>query len=279
LIEVKQKDLTLKLNTNKLKGEFNMAFDEIRLTQVLSNLISNARKFTNSGFIEFGIYDISKNIIFYVKDTGIGIAKNTGNAIFERFYKIEKDKNQLFRGAGLGLAICKNIVSLWNGEIWYESEIDKGSTFFFSHPLSFDNITDTGSFTVESESLYLNLRGKKILIAEDEESNFKLLANYFRNTNAEILWAKNGLEALQLIQENKIDIVLMDIKMPQMDGIEASKKIRELYPEIPIIAQTAYAFKNEVEEFLKSGIHDYLIKPIHKSKLLMLIRKYVNSAG
>jgi signal transduction histidine kinase/ActR/RegA family two-component response regulator len=273
-IEIKKKKLELKLNTDLLKEDFYMVFDEIRLTQVLSNLISNARKFTHQGFIEFGVYDISQKITFYVKDTGIGISKDTGDAIFERFYKIEKDNKELFRGAGLGLAICKNIVSLWNGEIWYESEADKGSTFFFSHPLNIEGRTHAEP-AEESEIKHLDLKGKKILISEDDESNFKLLQNYLRNTHAEILWAKNGLEAIKLTCENPVDIILMDIKMPKMSGIEASRKIREQYPHIPIIAQTAYAFKNEVEGFLKSGICDYLIKPIHKYKLFELMKKHL----
>jgi signal transduction histidine kinase/CheY-like chemotaxis protein len=273
-IEVTNKKLELKLNADLIDQNFRLVCDRVRLTQVFSNLISNARKFTNSGFIEFGINSVHDKIIFYVKDTGIGIPPDTGNAIFERFYKIEKDKTQLYRGTGLGLAICKNIVSLWDGEIWYESEQGKGSVFYFSHPVSFDSRSNPEVIPgIEIQTL--KLKGKTILIAEDEESNFKLLETYFRNTHAQIIWVKNGQDAIQAIMDHAVDLILMDIKMPQMDGIEASIKIREINPEIPIIAQTAYAFKHEVEEFLKSGIDDYLVKPIHKSKLFAMIKKYL----
>jgi signal transduction histidine kinase/ligand-binding sensor domain-containing protein/CheY-like chemotaxis protein len=274
LIDFNQKKLELKLNVDLISNDYQFVFDEIRLKQVLSNLISNALKFTETGYIEFGILEISDKITFYVKDTGIGISKENGDAVFDRFYKIEKDKNQLYRGTGLGLAISKNIVSLWNGEIWYESEPCKGTTFFFTHPFNLEVDTMDIKSGIFDENT-LDLSGRRILIAEDEDSNYKLLESYLIKSNAEIFWAENGEDAIVLANAYHIDLVLMDIKMPKMNGIEASIKLKELYPDLPIIAQTAFAFKKEIEAILKCGINDYVTKPIVKQKLFELIRKYL----
>jgi CheY-like chemotaxis protein len=174
----------------------------------------------------------------------------------------------------LGLAISKNIVSLWNGEIWYESEPCKGTTFFFTHPFNLEVDTMDIKSGIFDENT-LDLSGRRILIAEDEDSNYKLLESYLIKSNAEIFWAENGEDAIVLANAYHIDLVLMDIKMPKMNGIEASIKLKELYPDLPIIAQTAFAFKKEIEAILKCGINDYVTKPIVKQKLFELIRKYL----
>jgi len=273
-IETDKKNLTLKLNTSEINSDYHFYFDEVRLKQIFSNLLSNALKFTESGYVEFGIHEITDNVTFFVKDTGIGIPKETGISIFNRFYKIEQNNEQLYRGVGLGLAICQSIVALWNGEIWYESEQGKGTTFFFTYPLTTEyiSIKKQPKATLNGIS---DLVGKRILVAEDEISNFKLLEIYLNKTNADILWAKNGAEAIKMVSDNQIDLVLMDIKMPVMDGIEASKRIKVLLPELPIIAQTAFAFSVEVEEILKSGVNAYITKPINKVELYNLLTKFM----
>ena len=272
--EAEKENLTLTLNTSIIKDDYHFLCDEIRIKQIISNLLSNAIKFTKSGNIEFGIHQITDNIIFYVKDSGIGISKETGPAIFNRFYKVEHTDNQLYRGTGLGLAICKSIVGLWDGDIWYESEMGKGTTFYFSHPL---NAEKTGRIKQVGTSTdgVIDLKNKRILIAEDEESNFKLLDIYLKKTSVGIMWAKNGVDAVQLATENHFDLVLMDIKMPIMGGMEASKKIKALNPDLPIIAQTAFAFSTEVEDILKSGIDSYITKPINKDELMNLLSKFL----
>jgi signal transduction histidine kinase/ligand-binding sensor domain-containing protein/CheY-like chemotaxis protein len=275
VLDTNQKKLILNFNIDKLKENFNTVFDEIRLKQVVSNLLSNAIKFTDTGSIEFGVYDISDVLTFYVKDTGIGISEDTGNAIFERFYKIESNKaNLLYRGTGLGLAICKSLVELWQGDIWYKSEIGKGTTFFFTLPVSHKAIPDYVN-EVDAEIAACNFIDKCILIADDEESNYLLLNNYLKKTSAKILWAKNGIEAISICKEQSIDLVLMDIKMPLMNGYEASRKIKELYPNLNIIAQTAFAYKNEIDEILSCGVNAYITKPINRKELLELISKFL----
>lgn len=275
--EAAQKNLSLRLNTASLPDEFEMVFDETRLKQVFSNLLSNACKFTNSGFVEFGVRGISHVVTFYVKDTGIGISREAGNSIFNRFYKIEENQGQIFRGTGLGLAICKSIVELWDGSICYESEPGKGTTFFFSYPmLPSDEMKSRQPADRNPDTV--DLHGKKLLIVEDEKSNYKLLETYLKGTNASICWAKNGVEALQMVNETPFDLVLMDIKMPYMDGIEASRLIKELNPHLPIVAQTAFAFSAEVEEIRRSGIDGYITKPINRSELIDLVVKLINHA-
>lgn len=273
-IENDKKNITLKLITAEIKNDYHFLFDEIRLKQVFSNLLSNAFKYTDSGSIEFGVYEINDTVTFFVKDTGIGIPEETGILVFNRFYKIETNDNQLYRGVGLGLAICKSIVSLWNGDIWYESEPDKGTTFFFTHPLSAENVSKKEQPTITTNNI-IDLKNKRFLIAEDELSNYKLLETYLKGTNVEILWARNGVEAIQFVKDQRLDLVLMDIKMPIMNGIEASKKIKALIPELPIIVQTAFAFNSEVEEILKSGVNAYITKPINKSEFLDLVCKFL----
>jgi signal transduction histidine kinase/ligand-binding sensor domain-containing protein/CheY-like chemotaxis protein len=273
-IDTDKKNITLTLSISPINGHFKMWFDEIRLKQVLTNLLSNAIKFTSSGEVEFGIIKVSAVITFFVRDTGIGIPQGAGEAIFDRFYKIEDNKSHLFRGTGLGLAISKSLVLLWNGHIWFESEYGRGTTFFFTHPLNEAEIEEYHEIQSIKNST-IDLKGRRILIAEDEESNFLLLEGFLDKTEAEIIWAKDGLEAVVFASKSTCDIVLMDIKMPKMDGIKASKEIKKIHPLLPIIAQTAYAFPDEIENILLSGIDDYISKPIDRDDLFDLIQKYL----
>ncbi len=274
-IETNRKQLFLKLNTTRIATDFCMMFDQVRLLQVISNLLSNAIKFTSTGGVEFGIYEATDKVTFYVSDTGIGIPIEVGEAVFDRFYKIETNKTELYRGTGLGLAICKSLVSLWGGTIWYQSELGKGTTFFFTYPIS-KVVTSNNAQAVANEYVNsINLKDKLVLIAEDEDSNFQLLENFLFATKVRILRAKNGVEAIQIATEQPVDLILMDIKMPIMNGLVASSKIKELFPLLPIIAQTAFAYKNEIEEILNGGINAYIIKPIKKVDLLNIIQRFL----
>jgi signal transduction histidine kinase len=250
--------------------------DPLRFKQVMSNLISNALKFTEKGFVKFGAAIHNQSFVtFYVKDTGIGISKEVGNSIFERFLKIESSKTKLYEGVGLGLAISNSIVKAMGGNIWYESDLGQGTTFYFTLPCTdIAQIAETETKNKQGEYEISNWSDKQILIVEDEETNYLILAYFLTNTKAKLIWAKNGLEAVENVRNNNnIDLILMDLKMPVMDGIEATKLIRQIKPDQLIVAQTAFAFKEEKVEFLKCGFDGYIGKPIIMEKLIETINK------
>lgn len=275
--EISKQSIAIELSSNVNEEVFYIKSDENRLKQIISNLIENALKFTDHGNIEFG-YEKSDNFIqFYIKDTGIGISAEHQEYIFDRFSKGEIDKKKLYRGTGLGLAICKNLVTLLKGEIWVKSEINNGSTFFFRIP--YQDLSTKLNHWEASVNQYnefdLLWKGKTILIAEDEESNFKYLVALLKGTEVKIIRAKDGVQALEEFKNNKIDIILMDIKMPLMDGIEATKLIRKINNEVPIIAQTAYVLDNDEKLTIAAGCSNYISKPIYRNSLLSLINKYL----
>ncbi len=252
--------------------------DEHRLRQVLSNLLNNAVKFTEKGEIEFGFeMNGDANIDFFVKDTGIGIAANERQSIFEPFRKGETNTLKLYRGTGLGLAISHRIVNLLGGEMNFRSTEGIGSRFFFSLPGFTSPKTDTPSVQEvlnSYEPVYLT--GKTILIAEDEETNYILVDEILKNFNAKTIWVKDGRKAVEECQHNPdIDLVLMDVKMPVMDGYTATTLIKELTPDLPVIALTAHAFAGEREKARSYGCDDYLSKPILQKDLINVINPYL----
>ncbi len=249
--------------------------DPYRLKQILSNLLHNAMKFTEKGIINFG-YDIKEeHLVFFVKDTGVGIPSNKIEYIFERFGKIETYGNK--GGAGLGLAISQNLAKLLGGELTVESVLGQGSTFYLSIPFQ----GDSEELSPREEPLYVekkshNWEGKKILIAEDEDLNFKVLQIALKNTQVGIIRALNGSDAVEIVLSNPdINLVLMDIQMPLMDGYEALNRIKQLNFHIPIIAQTAFAMVEEKNNCLRLGFNDYISKPIDIPELLMKIDKLI----
>jgi signal transduction histidine kinase/ligand-binding sensor domain-containing protein len=274
LLEAKAKGISIILNNNQLPEKLIVHADFVRVKQVLTNLITNALKFTNEGIIEFGIKDTGSKITIYVRDSGIGIPSHFGNTIFDRFTKIEDNKNILYGGTGLGLSISKSLVELWNGEIWYESEVNVGSTFYFTIPNNgfLEEMPKFGERGLRA-SRYPDLHSKTILIVEDQEINYIVLNKYLKKTQAHIIWAHNGQEAISIFNSYAIDLILMDIKMPIMDGIEATIEIRKTNPTVTIIAQTAYAFDNEIRSFLDFGMNGYITKPIRENELLQLINE------
>ena len=254
--------------------------DSIRLQQVLINLIDNALKFTEKGFVEIGyiIKDSSKKqgVVFSVKDSGIGLTKQQQNKIFSRFTKLENERKKFYRGAGLGLSICKNIVELLGGKIWIDSEVNKGSTFYFNIPYLKDLQSKNTEHIITHVDKDYNFSGKTILIAEDETSNFMFLEMILDETNVNIIHAKNGNEAFTKYKNNKIDLILMDIKMPVADGLKTTKRIRQEDPDIPIIAQTTFAMEDDKKMSISAGCNDYISKPIKKQKLIDLLYKYLS---
>jgi PAS domain S-box-containing protein len=258
----------------------NIYSDPFRIRQVLVNLLDNAFKFTEKGQIQFGYKSLENNeLLCYVKDTGKGIPKDKHEIIFDRFRKLEDDAQRFHKGTGLGLTISKKLIEMLDGKLWVESEQGKGSTFFFTLPgyTVIKAIRDTISKPKTiSEKNVPDWSNKVIMIVEDEENNFLYLENLLKPSKAKVMWAHSGKEAVDIIYSGiKIDLILMDIKLPEMDGVTATKKIRQINNQIPIIAQTAFAMKGDGEEFIKQGCNDYLTKPIKPEELFQKLSFYL----
>jgi len=245
--------------------------DKTKITQILTNLLTNALKFTHEGFIEFGYNLKETELEFYVKDSGIGIKTELHEKIFERFRQADKSINKLYGGTGLGLAISKSFTDLLGGKIWVQSEIEKGSTFYFTVP--YKPVNEIDKITTPTRQ---NENFKTILVAEDEEYNFLFLEELLIDMDLKIIHAKDGKETVEICKTNsKIDLILMDIKMPIMTGDTAAKLIKEFRQDLIIIAQSAYGLEQELERY--SGIFDdYVTKPIKENELKEKLLKYIN---
>jgi signal transduction histidine kinase len=262
------------------KAEYILNTDPFRLKQILLNILNNAIKFTSKGSIEFCYFpnEAKTHLIFYIKDTGIGIAKEQQEKIFERFTKVADIKTKHYRGTGLGLSIALKLTQLLKGEIRVESELNVGTAFYITFPLS--NVVSTEVIPEKKqrdESLDF-LSGKVNLIAEDVETNFKYLQIVLsKNHDVKILWAKTGLEAVDLCRKNHdINIVLMDIQLPEMNGFDATRLIKSEYKDLPIIAQTAYATMADLDAITAAGCNDVIVKPLNKSELLRKIAENIS---
>lgn len=269
-----QKKVAFNLNKDVVSSVFTVVVDDYRLTQIFNNLIGNAIKFTHEGNITFG-YTLKDNryIEFFVSDTGIGIEPEKISLIFDRFGQVNPVSNDQPSGTGLGLPISKSLVDLMGGEMWVESEEGKGSTFRFTLPLVIEQVREESQVLLSNKSYDWN--GKCILIAEDEDLNWLFIREMLRKTGAEIIRAINGLEALELVRTRKPDVILMDIKMPEMNGIEATRKIREFNPEVPIISQTAFVMAEEKEESIKAGCNHFVTKPLDRTTIMEIIDCYI----
>jgi len=252
--------------------------DEYRIEQILKNLISNAIKFTYNGRINVSIEKQSNGeILFKVNDTGIGILQNQQKELFKKFFQADSSYTKKYAGTGLGLAISKELVELMGGKIWFESEVGKGSTFYFTLKLeNSDNQPiheDNQNKPIASTNKDLR-RSLKVLLVEDDELNMDLMSFFLKKEGHQVSYANNGKEALAALEEGDIEMILMDIHMPHMDGIEATKIIRNSNSEkfnsqIPIIALTAYAMRGDKEKFLQAGMNDYVTKPVDLDNLLL----------
>ncbi len=256
--------------------------DRIRLKQIFTNLVQNAFKFTFEGYVEIG-YELQNNrqIKFFIKDTGIGIPKKKQDLIFDRFRQVDESLSSQFGGTGLGLAISKNLIDLLGSKISVHSQPAQGSTFSFILPAKDikNKLADKyPSFSAEETTIKIpDLNNRKILVAEDDSSNYLFIESFLKRSGANILWARDGLQAFEIFKaEDNIDLILMDIKMPNLDGIEATKKIRKINTEIPIIALTAYAFTNDQKKSIRAGCNDYLSKPVKLEVLSETLTRYVN---
>ncbi|MDD4603766.1 MAG: PAS domain S-box protein [Bacteroidales bacterium] len=284
LNEVKRKTGKTHIALNCLPENRDMDFtiltDGNRLRQILTNLIENALKFTHQGSVEFGYIlktiEDDSFIEFFVRDTGIGIPQKMHDVIFERFRQVDDTNTRVYGGTGLGLTISKNLIRLLGGQIHLESESGKGTTFKVLLPIKMitgKSFEQTKKAPIDSE--FHDWSKKTILVVEDEDSNFFLLDRILKRTKATMVWAKNGMDAIDTCNKQPIDLVLMDIRMPIMDGYEATDLIKKDHPSLPIIAQTAYALKGEAEKSLTAGCDNYIAKPIDSKSLLNLLAKYL----
>ena len=256
--------------------------DREKLFAILTNLVKNAIKFTNKGSIELGCYINSKNeyteFVFYVKDTGVGIAEDRQEAVFERFIQADNTNVNAFQGAGLGLSITKAYVEILGGKIWLESKLGVGSTFFFTLNKTSEqsnNVITNGTFENRQNKEVHNRTGLKILIAEDDETSRQLLSIMLDKYSNVILEADNGAKAVEICRNNPdIDLILMDIQMPEMNGYLATEKIRKFNKDVLIIAQTGFAQMGDREKTINAGCTDYITKPIKREKLYAIIEKY-----
>jgi PAS domain S-box-containing protein len=274
--EAEQKNLSLIYKTELSDELSKIETDDTKFTQVLSNLIKNALKFTKSGTVEFGYQLNGQMLEFYVRDTGIGIAPEMQDIIFERFRQVEMSTARTYEGAGLGLTISKAFVEKLGGKIWLKSELGIGTTFFVNIPYT---LKETPLIEIKKETnLDDRLQHVNILIAEDDYICMKLLKEIMAFDQANLFYANNGQEAIDIIKSTpEIQIVLMDLKMPVMDGFEATKLIKSMKPGLPIIAQSAYAFSNDRDNALLAGCDDFICKPVIQELLIPMIIKNLST--
>jgi len=275
----KRKQVEFLITTELAENAANVVSDEIRLRQVIGNLLSNSIKFTYSGNIEFGYkLQSDKTLLFFVKDTGIGISEDSKKLIFERFSQEDNTHTRKFGGTGLGLNIAKGIVNLLNGQIWFESVKDLGTTFYFTLPFDRSDENLAPSITTPIHPKFLEKISKKVvLIVEDTPMNLLYLKELFYEINVHCLFAENGEEAVNIcLSDEQIDFVLMDMQLPVMNGYDAATKIKLKKPQIIIIAQTAYALSRDKELSLIAGCDDYISKPIDRNKLFTILNSFLS---
>lgn len=251
--------------------------DKNRLKQIFLNLISNAIKFTSEGQINIGYILVNERVQFFVKDTGIGVSKEKHGVIFNRFVQLEDHMTREYGGTGIGLSIVKGLVELLGGNIWLSSEQGKGCSFYFDIPYKQKIILKASEIIEKNENLKYNFKNKTVLIVEDDESNYLFLKQLLENNKVKILHAIDGERAIELCRLHEgIDLILMDIQLPVLNGLEATKIIRSFNKDIPIIAQTAYAMLDDEKKCLDVGCNDYISKPIKLDNLFAKMKNLLN---
>ena len=251
--------------------------DPIRFRQIMTNLLNNAYKYTDHGYIRFGYHVVDNVVQFYVEDTGIGISEENRKNIFQQFHKIEPDKKRFYQGTGIGLSICERLVRLMGGSIIVESEIDVGSVFSFTLPFTQGEHSHQIDLPLSGETVQLSQI--HVLVAEDEPDNFYLIERLLRKNNAKVSWAHNGKEAVEYfsaIDHLENHMVLMDIKMPVMNGFDACEAIKKINSKIPVIALTAFALAQDKDRIMKASFDNYISKPVIPERLRELLVYYEN---
>jgi CheY-like chemotaxis protein len=274
--DIESKNLDFRV-VNKLSGHLEtVKTDDKKLNSVLVNLLKNAVKFTNEGYIEIEIRRDTTYLEFSIKDSGVGIPKDKFEAIFDRFSQVDVSSTRQYEGSGLGLSITKAYVEMLGGRIWVESEIGQGSVFFFTIPT--DNISNISLKDIkgtDDEGIY----GKrlKILIAENDLISELYISAIVEDISNEILVVKTGTDAVDCCRNNPdIDVILMDINMIEMDGYEATQQIRQFNKDVIIIAQTAFGLPGDSEKAFESGCNDYISKPINQKELKDKIKRLIS---
>ena len=269
--KIKDIHLDYKINSNIVSKM--IVTDKSKVMQVVTNLINNAVKFTHKGEIslEF-VLEASDKLSILIKDTGIGIPENKQHIIFEFFRQVDDSHTRVYDGIGIGLAISQKIATAMGGEISLKSEPKEGSEFKFTFPIRFheEQLLSTEKNTYQY--ITPDLSGKKILIVEDDQVGMEVIVSMISPTQCDIIKATNGFNAVKVVMDNPtIDLVLMDLKMPLMDGFEATKFIRQEFPSLPVIALTAYSMQKEKEKAFDAGCNDVLTKPVNRVLLLKKI--------
>lgn len=268
------KKLSISYTQSLSEEQSQIHTDNIKLRQILSNLLTNAIKFTEKGKVEYGC-TLQKNYFeFFVRDTGIGIPHDKANTIFERFCQLENQPAESLTGTGLGLAICKAYVELLGGKIWLTSEVGSGTTFYFTIP-------NTATMNKQKEIKHSHLKtynwnSKTILIADDDFLNVAYLEEEFSETGATLIHAENGQIAIDLVKLNPaIDLIMLDLRMPVLGGIEATAEIRKFNQKTPILIQSAYTFSEEECQCKLSGTDGFISKPIIIEKLMQMVDEFL----
>ncbi|MFW6095390.1 MAG: PAS domain S-box protein, partial [Bacteroidota bacterium] len=268
----------LKVHKAMEREQSQIITDKNRLNQILTNLLNNAVKFTNEGMVEFGyLLDENDSLMFFVRDTGVGIPEDKQDEIFLRFRQGDESSSREYEGTGLGLSISKHLVELLGGEIWLESAAGEGATFYFSLPFQQPQKQENSQTDAENQKpISYDWENHKILIVEDDPASVEFLQEILKETRAKVLTAQTGKKAFQMFKEHQdISLILMDIQLPDINGQVVTKQIREYNKNIPVIAQTAYAMNHDRRKCLEAGCNDYITKPIDSKTFMTIINKHL----
>lgn len=268
-----KESIQLSLSCDERLEEKNIVLDSRKLKQIISNLLENALKFTEKGTVEIGSQLLNDGYLqFFVSDTGIGISEKHYNLIFEKFRQVDSSSTRQYGGTGLGLTICKKLAELLGGEIWLDSTPGKGSTFYLKIPY---NIKDKPEIPVGMSIKDINWKDKTILIVEDDFTSYLYFENLLEPTQATIMHADNAEKGWELFNSQSIDIILMDVRLGGVSGLDLTARIREHDQNIPIIAQTAYAMSDDRKKCLDAGCNEYIAKPVEMETLLDKIQQFL----
>jgi CheY-like chemotaxis protein len=275
LPEIEIKGLQFLFNIGLPSKESIINTDSEKVYAILTNLVKNAIKFTTTGSIEVGYEKKGRFLEFYVKDTGEGISPDQISVIFDRFRQGSESLSRNYEGSGLGLSISKSYTEMLGGKMWVESEEGKGSNFLFTIPYFSEFIKgkeDAANVPVKKNGF--QIKNLNIMVVEDDDTSFSLLKRSLQKITHKVIRAGNGIDAISLCKDNPdLDLILMDVRMPKMDGYEATRQIRQFNRNVIIIAQTAYGFLGEREKAISSGCNDYISKPIDLTRLFELVRQ------
>jgi len=283
VLENKKGTIDFRLKLPNQPGEY-IVTDKQRLQQILHNLLSNAFKYTNEGYVELG-YEVNdkREVQFYVRDSGIGISLENQEKIFDRFQQIPdnpKESDSVIRGTGLGLAIARGLTVRLGGKIWVESEKDRGSTFYFTIPYEKGIRSKTEHEQTKKREIRVpKLDGKKIIIAEDDMYSLEMIKYMLDATNATYFVAEDGEQTLDLFYNEKVDLLMLDIRLPKIDGYELIREIRKTDKDIPVIAQSAFALPEQIKKSKDLGFSDHLVKPLSQESFYGVLEKYLAGRG